>query len=829
MRFLISRWALRWGATLLVILLLAGCAAGRGDYKSGERALAEGNYAEAVQSFMAALEKDADNHQYRLKLQHARDRASQAHRHLGDKYFELGDYQRALEEYQQSVLMDGSNFTSAAALQRAEDHLKAQKLTADAEGMLKARRLQQAEVAVAKALDLVNDYLPALKLQKQLENTAYTIIDGVELEVTSKKPITLNFTNAKLPDVFDILTSLSGINFILDEDVRGNNTTLYLEKATFAQALELLLQMNKLDKKILNRKTIILFPKTRDKQKQFEDQLIQTFYLSNIDAKKAVNLLRTMLQVRKIYVHEELNAIIIRDTPAVIKLASKIIEANDRSNSEVVFDLELIEVSHSDGFKFGPRLGAYEIQIGIDEDTPLQNVPDDAVTSNIGSVVVKNFDNINPLYGLPSASFDFLKEMGDGEVLASPKIRVKNKEKAKVHIGTREPVITVTINGDQTSENVQYVDVGVKLDVEPLIQLDNTVVTKLGLEVSNVSGRTTTENGTAVLTISTTNANTALTLKDGERTVIGGLLRDSNTKSKTTVPILGDIPLLGLLFTSYENTKTKSEILLSITPHIVKSVALPDNELASIWSGGEDDLKYGRNFGSFTAEYLAGQKALEPDIDFQDETDEMMEPTATLQPQAQPQQQSVPTIPPAPPVAPPVAPVEGSMETPSQLDLPVIPPTDPIVEERLPPTAQPANLQQPTVFVLGPELVKVGEPFTLVFSANEMNELFSAPLYVQYDENLFEFVNATEGELLQQGGSQTIFTHTALAGSGRIIVGLKQGAGGQGASGGGELFSMEFSAKQAGKGTIEPTRTNFRNPQGVRLKVETVGLEIQAQ
>ena len=828
MCFLISRWAQRWGSTLLVILLLAGCATGRGEYKSGEKALAEGNYGEAVGSFMAALEKDADNHQYRLKLQHAKSMATQAHLHLGDKYFEQSDYQRARLEYQQSVLMDGSNFASASALQRAEDYLKAQKLTADAEDLLKARRHQQAKASVAKALDMVNDYLPALKLQKQLEDTAYTIIDGVELEVTSEKPITLNFTNAKLPDVFEILTSLSGINFILDEDVRGNNTTLFLEKATFAQALELLLQMNKLDKKVLNRKTIILFPKTRDKQKQFEDQLIQTFYLSNIDAKKAVNLLRTMLQVRKIYVHEELNAIVIRDTASVIKLASKILEANDRSNSEVVFDLELIEVSHSDGFKFGPKLGAYEIQLGIESDTPLTEVNQPEITNNIGPVVVKNFDNFNVLYGLPAASFDFLKEKGDGEVLASPKIRVKNKEKAKVHIGTREPVITVTINGDQTSENVQYVDVGVKLDVEPLIQLDNTVVTKLGLEVSNVSGRTTTDNGTAVLTISTTNANTALTLKDGERTVIGGLLRDSNTKSKTTIPILGDIPLLGMLFTSYQNTKTKSEILLSITPHIVKSVDLPDNELSSIWSGGEDDLKYGRNFGSFAADYLTGQKALEPEIDFQAETEEAIEPPVEAPPQAQPQE-AEPTIPLEPPVTPPVEPVEGEVETPAQSGLQVSPPTDPIVEEKLPIAGQPVNLQQATVYVLGSELVKVGEHFTLVFSAIEMNELFSAPLYVQYDENLFEFVSATEGALLKQGGSQTIFTHTALAGSGRIIVGLKQGAGGKGASGGGELFSMVFKAKQAGKGTIEPTRTNFRNPRGVRLKVETVGLEIQAQ
>lgn len=819
MRFMIRPWSVRLGCVLLTALLLAGCAAGRGEFNTGEKAMKQGDYDLAVASLSAASEKAPDNHSYRLRLNTARYEASQAHMDRGDNYFAQGNYAQAQAEYGLAADLNGSNFAATDGRDRARKYQRVQKLVADAVAFQKARRPIQAKRALGEALDLVSDFQPALQLKKTLEQTARTVIDGVELEVNSSQLITLNFSDTKLPDVFEILTKLSGINFILDEDVRSDKTTLFLEQATFSQALELLLRMNKLDKKILNSKTIVLFPKTRDKQKQFEDQLIHTFYLSNIDAKKAVNLLRTMLQVRKIYVHEELNAVIIRDTPGVIKLAAKILEANDRGDAEVVFDLELIEVRHSDGLRIGAKLSANQVEVGI---------APDATTSTIGSVVLRSFNGLDSLYGIPSAAFDFLKESGEGEVLANPKIRVKNKEKAKVHIGTREPVVTVTINDTQTSENVQYVDVGVKLDVEPDIQLDNTVVTKLGLEVSNVSERATTKNDTSVLTISTTNANTSLTLKDGETTVIGGLLRDSETKSKSSVPILGDIPLLGALFTSYDKSASKSEILLSITPHIVRSVSLPEHDVASIWSGGEDDLKFGRNFGTFADEYLEEQKGLEPVADDQSVAEEQTE--KVVEPQLIKSGQLLPElIEKAQPSAVVAPPVEAPEEKEQSVATEKLVANVPVAEVEISEPGQPVNVEQALVYIKGSELVKVTEPFSLVFYVDEIKDLFSAPLYVQYDAELFEFLGATEGSFLKLAGSPTVFTHTAQQESGRIIVGLKQGAGGKGVSGGGELFIMDFKAKKSGTGLVEATRTNFRNPKGVHLQVDSVGLQVEVQ
>lgn len=219
--------------------------------------------------------------------------------------------------------------------------------------------------------------------------------------------------------------------------------------------------------------------------------------------------------------------------------------------------------------------------------------------------LLSNLRGLNALFTLPTATFDLSKTLTDTDILATPKIRVKNREKAKVHVGSREPTLTSTVSGtsDFVSSSVQYIDVGVKVDVEPTIQLDGSVVTKLRLEVSSKGDQLTSDNGnTVAFTINTTNAETVLILKDGERTIIGGLIRSFKTKTRNTIPILGDIPLLGALFTNYDTNDTKREILLSVTPHIVKNIALPGVDAARIWSGGEDELKAGQNFAAFAEE-----------------------------------------------------------------------------------------------------------------------------------------------------------------------------------------------------------------------------------
>ncbi len=817
----------------MLLLTLCGCAgAGSSSFNRGEKLYIVGDYDQAVMAFAEAAEKNPRKAEYRMRLQVARHRAALLHVKQASILMKQQNYQAALDEYRLATGLDGSIESGSAGVQRAERYLKADRQLAEARKMQRDRHFKQSRELVKEILAMLPEFDPAIALQKDLDRHASMIIDGVELEVTSNEPITLNFKSAELPDVFDILTQLSGIRFILDDAIRSQTTTLYLEKATFAQALELLLRMNKLDKKILNAKTIILFANSKDKKKQFSYQIIQTFYLSNIDAKKAVNLLRTMLQVRKIYVHEELNAIVLRDKPEVIRLAQKIIEANDRATSEVVFDLELVEVSHTKDLNLGPKLSAYSIGVGLSD-------PANPATT-IGSVTTGSLSNLKYLYNVPSATFDLKKQNGDAEILANPKIRVKNKGKAKVHIGSREPVVTVSINDRLTSENVQYVDVGVKLDIEPVIQLDNTIVTKLGLEVSNVSDRTTTSTGTVVLTISTTNANTELILKDGERTIIGGLLRDTETRTRVGIPVLSDIPLLGALFTSYSKQNLKREILLSITPHIVRSVKLPESNVASIWSGGEDDLRVGRNFGSFTEDYMDAQgktpthavpalkKPLSLEIP-QPSSQTIEQPMGSLPAVRSSPVTAVENPQPAPRTATPVV---VPVPTPSaDLQKPRVqgPPANQVPEVVLSGLKTPEAIVRPTIFIEGNRLTSVGSSFTVRLMVQDVKQLFSAPLYIRFDPKLVDFVSAGEGTFLKQGGKATIFTSTAMADSGRVIVGLKQGAGGRGVSGGGELASLVFKAKATGRLSIAPERINFRNPAGERLPIDSRGMIVEVK
>ena len=212
-------------------------------------------------------------------------------------------------------------------------------------------------------------------MQAKVSGERRTVLDGFELDVTSDKPITLKFKDTEIRDVFNIVAKLSGINFLFDDDIKSQKISIFLEDATFSQALELLLRLNALDKKVLNAKTILIYPQKKESEKKYEDQIIQTFYLSNIDAKKAVNLLRTLLQLRKIYVHEELNALVVRDTPEVIRLAQQIIEAADRADSEVIFELELVEIAHSDALDVGPRLSSYSTSFGLAEAGARRSVP----------------------------------------------------------------------------------------------------------------------------------------------------------------------------------------------------------------------------------------------------------------------------------------------------------------------------------------------------------------------------------------------------------------------------------------------------------------------
>lgn len=849
-------------AFIFLALQLSGCAGSRA-YSRGQDFYAQGDYDKSVINYMEAVEQTPDRQEYRLRLSDAMGKAAWSHLEEGRRMMQERRAAEAATEFRRALEYDNTLAVAANELAQAEELLKVDRLVQQADDLLRNRRLTQAKNSLDQALLIDPKNSEALALLEKVKGAPKTIVDGVELDVTSTKPISLKFKNTDIKDAFNILSKLSGVNFILDESLKKQSFTFDITEVSFPQALELIMQMNKLGKKILNSRTIVIYSRSKDGDKQFTDHLIQTFYLSNIDAKKAVNLLRTMLQLRKVYVHEELNAIIVRDTADVIKLAGQMLEAADRADAEVMYDLEMIEVNDSNTLKLGPLLSPASVSFGLGKPGEIVTTGSGgSITTTPADIVIvggglesgksaKNLVNgINGLtdlksfYSLPSLTFDFLKTRTDTEILTNPKIRVKNKEKAKVHIGSKEPVITVTSNGDVKTDSVAYVDVGIKLNIEPTVQLDNSVITKVDLEVSTVSGRQETDNGTQVITLTSTNASTVLTLKDGERTIIGGLIRDDTNKASSGIVLLSDLPIIGALFTNHNNSKNKKEILLSITPHIVQNVVVPAAGVGTLWSGGEDDLKSGPVFGAFTnyeEEELIPPADLTPPVEKSKVEDDLLLPPVTPSAPATPAEAPL-LLPPAddvpvvipPPASPPapaptpapaaVLPEAGLTATPVETE-PVIAAAELV---QLPPFEIPPA-GDGSLLLLGPRQVNVKDEVKVAITGKGLNGLFSAPLFVTFDQNLFDLLNVAEGDFLKRGGQATVFSSNPVPGKGELMIGYKQGVGGSGVSGEGTLFTLTFRAKAPGAAQFSVDRLNLRNAAGQRLKVVATPLAVEVK
>lgn len=598
-------------AAALCCVLLTGCTTGHSLFAKGEKLERQGNLDEAVLRYSEALSANPGQSEYRVRFLSAREKASNMHYKKGLNFEEKHRYDDALREYQSAVALEPGNDVAAKRVEAVKKLRDSITFTDEGKEMEKNRKFREAYRSYKQALALNPDNKEAVEGINRLLQSKKTKVEGYELNLKSNKPISIKFKDAKLKDVFTILTQLSGINFIYDDTLRDQNITIFLENASFQQAMDVLTNIAKLGKKVVGENAIIVYPRTPEKSKQYEELFVKTFYLTNLDAKKAVNLLRTMLQLKKVYVNEELNAVVVRDTPEMVDVAQKILDANDLPEAEVLLEVEVLEISKSNTETFGLALSKYSVTMGAGKGGDLLSdtlVPPTvaSTTSSSGTGItsssstdVTNLLNVfawrgfNGFMTVPNATYNFGKSLADGQVLQNPKMRVRNREKAKFNVGTRVPITTTSSNGTVggVNVNVQYVDVGVKLNAEPTIQPDNQIVMKLGLEVSSILSTATVgaDKSTTVVTIGTRNLDTVLSLKDGETSVIGGLLTDDKEKNKDQVSLLGDLPVLGTLLSSTSDADTKRELILSITPRIVRPVAIPDPDVGGFWSGREDE------------------------------------------------------------------------------------------------------------------------------------------------------------------------------------------------------------------------------------------------
>ena len=600
-----------------LIPAVIGCSAAKKNFSEGSELEKAGQYEEAMFKYAEAFRHDPSSPEYRMKYLNTRQTAASSRASRGDKLFSDGKYADALAEFQTASGLDPNDHRYSQKMQSATSYMSAELAYSEGLRLEKESKPREASTAYERALELTPDNLEYQKALIRVTEQKKPQRETRELQLKSDNPLTLSFRDAKLGEVFQVLTKLSGINFIFDEGLKEPNVTITFERATFYQALDLLTGMYRLGHKTLNETTIILYSKTPEKVKQYEDMVLRTFHLNHLDAKKAINLVRSMIQVRKIYVNEEANALVMRDTQDIVAVAEKLLEANDVPDAEVVLDMEILEINDKDSKNLGLLLSTNSVSMGAftPDGKALSSTlftvkdaqPGVDVSQLLKAFSIKGFGGY---VTIPNATYNFGKNLTRGEVLSNPKLRVKNREKAKFNVGERIPIQTSTTVNATTSFSVQYVDVGVKVSVEPTIQLNNEVSIKLTLEVSSVIGTktATTTDRTTLVTIGTRNLETVLSLKNGETSVIGGLIQHGTTDEKTKLLLLSDIPLIGPLFTGDNTEKSKTELILAVTPRLVRGVTMPGKSFASFSSGTEDDPTLRRPYNSFDHQPVSSSK-----------------------------------------------------------------------------------------------------------------------------------------------------------------------------------------------------------------------------
>lgn len=585
--------------TLVCVVFLAGCAADS-LHREGVKAFETGDYETGVAKLGDAVRRDPNNLIYRMDLLSRTERSVQTLLSQADVARAKGDTEAVEQTYRRILKIDPSNPRAKTGLAQVSADMAHADRVARAQKLFDKKDMDGAEIELRAVLEEDAGFVPAQTLLAKLQSTRGPVSAVPVLKTKDSRAVTLQFRDAQTKMVFEVLARQTGLNFIFDKDVKSDGkTTIFVTGVPVESAIDLILAQNQLAKQILADNMVLIYPATPTKQKEYQEEIVHSFYLANAAVKDVENLLKTVLGSKTLFVDERANLVVMRDTPEHIRMAEKLVSSIDVAEPEVILEVEVLEAANTLLDQLGIRYPSAATFTPNPLPTSTASTGTTVTTSTSGTSMhiadylgqSKNTITVSQL----SAGVDLLKTTGQTNVLSSPRIRAKNKEKAKIMIGDRVPVVTsgasATSGGTYSTSSVQYLEVGLNLDVTPTIHLDGNVQIKMGLEVSSIVKEFDVATGsggqTHVYQIGTRNATTTLELKDGETQILAGLITDSDQKSSSHIPGLGDLPILGRLFGSNGTNRSKSEIILSITPHIIRAQTRPTVDATEFWYGTE--------------------------------------------------------------------------------------------------------------------------------------------------------------------------------------------------------------------------------------------------
>jgi len=770
----------RWSYVLICILVgvaLAGCPKnGNKDYKAGQKAVDLKDYDAAVEYYGKALASDPHNAFYRIKLNEARFEAGGLHVRQGLKLREKGDLQGAISEFQRAQVLDPSSIIADQELKKTLDMLADQ---------VRANE-QQGEQP------LVENGQPALASAPP------------ELKPLSRAPINIKMSNdAKI--VFDTIGKLAGLTVIYDPDLQARRIPVDFNNVTLEQALDITCMESKTFWKPITENIIMVIPDQTQKRRDYDEQVVRTFYLSNVaiaqDLTEITTGLRQLLDLKRIQQVNAQNAIIVRDTPDKLALIEKIIRDIDKAKPEVIVQVEILQAS-TDVMR---NLGILPPQSTTVTLNPNNSTTSSSSSTSGTSTSGNNTINLSQLTHLnqgdvvltiPSATANFLLTDSSTKIIQNPEIRSTDGQQAKLNIGERVPVATGSFQagvGVGTSAvnplvntQFQYIDVGVNIDVTPHIHANREVSMKLQVEVSSVASYATI-GGIQQPVIAQNKTQQEIRLKEGEVSILAGLIQRIDTKTLNGWPWLANVPIMRYLFSVENADRQSSEVLIVLSPRIVRMPEWTKANLRALYSGTET--------------FPAIRKELD-----------VKSPTANPSPSLAPAPAGVTPPPgaavnPQVPVAVPasVTPAPAAGVTPPQVNGPRI-------------RFEPASLN------LSP-----GQTSTVGIAVDNVSDLFSVPLMIQYNPAVISIEEARHGSFLSGGTQDIAIVQRVDKEHGQAIISATRQPNTPGVSGSGTLLGIVIKAIGPGTSNLSIVQVNAKDSQQKSIPLVTSEATVRVQ
>ncbi|MGJ5818865.1 cohesin domain-containing protein [Paludibaculum fermentans] len=754
--------------------------------KKGDNLLEQGRAAETARDYDKALDfyekavsADPRDTGYILALRRVRFAAGQAHVDAGQKLRKAGKLEEALAEFQRAFAIDTASTIAEQELRRTNMMIEREKA-----------KKEDPNSAAAPAND--PGMTPAETARKDAEQRASRILPVPELKPISQELLGLKMSNQGTKVLYETLGKVAGINVLFDSEFQDQQKkfSVDLSNTTLDEALDYLALLTKTFVKPLSGNTIFVTQDNVTKRRDYEEQVTRIFYLQNLtspqELQEVMTGMRTVTDVRKVFPVNSQSAIVVRGTADQVALAEKVLLDLDKAKPEVVVDVIVMEANKDRTRDIGMSLVSGGKNGFSSTITPTPG------GSSSGSVSLKGLSSLGLgdwSATVPGAFIEALAKDSSSKVITTPQVRATDGQKATLRLGDRYPYATGSFQSGAgavgvsplVSTQFQFAEVGVNLDLTPRIHSNDEVSMQVEFEISNIRDKVDV-GGLSQPVIGQRKVSHIIRVREGEVTLIGGLMQATQTKVRSGLPGLMSLPFFGRFFSTDSIENINSDLLVALVPHIVRGPEVTAENVRAIATGTESIYKLG----------YAPRKDVKP-----------LAPAAAPKPPAGPA--GLPMAPGSRVNVP--TPVVPGAETPrSQVNNQPVPAvqTNPGVSPDNPGLGRPTAGPGTPTLLLRPSASQVSpaESFSVTLQVDNVTDLFTAPMRVTYDNKVLKLVEVTKGDFMGGDGQQVTFSESKVDAQGMAIVNMNRLPGAGGISGSGTLVNLKFTAVAAGTSQI---------------------------